>query len=57
MHDLEKLVEEVKAGGPPIKEEIIRRTMAMTAIGLEYLHGEHISHRDLKPANILMYED
>lgn len=54
-HDLDKLIEMQK--GQPIEDELIRRIMAMTAIGLQYLHKKSISHRDLKPANILMYAD
>ncbi len=55
--DLEKFYQSYKDKDQLIPEESIRRITAMTAIGLDYLHGKNISHRDLKPANILMYDD
>lgn len=38
-------------------EEMTRRYIAETVLGLEYLHSLGIVHRDLKPDNMLISQD
>ncbi|KAL4419420.1 hypothetical protein ABPG77_006347 [Micractinium sp. CCAP 211/92] len=52
--DLSTLLKHRAGSGMHLSEEQMWATFLQVALGLQYLHHNHVLHRDLKPANLLV---